>query len=97
MSAEIATSPATRLDLLRSSCGDGNDNTSVALSAPRNRRLRARNSGLFVTNTFTVPRKWITRLARNTKRSSVDALNPAILFRKITNLFPARLLEPYTK
>ena len=74
------------LPAARPSCGDGNDNTSVALSFPRNRRLRDRNSWLFVTNTFTVSRKWTARLARRTKRSSVDGLNPVIFFRRITNL-----------
>jgi hypothetical protein len=88
MSAEIATSPATRVALFRFTSGSGNDKTSVALSAPRKRRLRARNSELFVTNTFTMLRMWIARLARKTKRSSVDVLKPAIALRKMTNHFP---------
>ena len=74
----------------------GNDSTSVALSAPRNRRLSDFNSELLVTSTFTVSRKWTARLARSTNRSSVDELNPAILFRRITkritNSLPTRLL-----
>src|SRR5258708_24362502 len=91
MSAEIATSPAVRLAGLRSSVGDGNESTSVGLSAPRNRRLRDRNSELLVTNTFTASLKWTARLARNTNRSSVDALSPAILFRKMTTFIPIKL------
>lgn len=88
MSAEIATSPATRL-MRFAEVGEGNDKTSVALSVPRNRRLRERSSELLVTNTFTVSRKRTALLARNKKRSSVDRLNPAILFRKITNFVSA--------
>jgi len=92
MSAEIATSPATRLTLLGSPVGDGNDSTSVGLSFPRNRLLRDRISRLFVTNTFTGSCRRAARLARNTKRSSVDRLSPAILLRRITNLLPAHLV-----
>jgi len=84
MSAEIANSPAKRLFSRLGS--EGNDNTSVGLSALRNWRLRDRISALPVTSTFTVCLSRTDRLARNTKRSSVAALMPAILFRKITNL-----------
>src|ERR1700679_2736026 len=86
ISKQIATSPAARATLPRAARGDGNDSTSVGLSFFRNRRLRERNSELFVTNTFTVPRKWTARRARKTKRSRVDGLSPAILFERITNL-----------
>src|ERR1700733_10085892 len=85
MSAEIATSPATRLDRRRGAGGDGNESTSVALSAPRNRRLRDFSSERLVTSTFTVLRKWTASLARSTNRSSVDELDPAILFRRMIN------------
>src|ERR1700691_1580644 len=97
MSAEIATSPATRLDRRRGAGGDGNESTSVALSAPRNRRLRDFSSELRVTSTFTVSRKWTASLARSTNRSSVDELNPAILFRRMINSLPARLLIALAK
>src|ERR1700683_4660056 len=86
ISAEIATSPATRPSAAHSASGNGNDSTSVGLSFPRNRRLRDLNSELFVINTFTVPRQRTARRARKTKRSRVDELNPAALFLKITNL-----------
>src|SRR6266851_863854 len=88
ISTEIATSPATCFLLEVAAGRDGNDRTSVALSFPRNCRLRDRNSELFVISTVTVSRKGMAFLARNTKRSSVDGLSPAILFRKIITLFP---------
>src|SRR5258708_15197027 len=89
ISTEIATSPATCFLLEVAAGRDGNDRTSVALSVPRNCRLRDRNSELFVISTFTVSRKGLAFLAGNTKRSSVEGLSPAILFRKIITFFPA--------
>src|ERR1700690_306865 len=92
MSAEIATSPATRLACRRVAGVAGNDSTSVGLFAPRNRWLRDRNSALLVTRTSTGLRSRTARRARNTNRSSVDELNPAIFLRRITTLLPVRSL-----
>jgi hypothetical protein len=90
MSAEIATSPATRLACRSVGGAAGNDSTSVDLFAPRNRWLKERNSALLVTKTFTGLRNRTARLTRKTNRSSVDELSPTILFRRITTL----LLQP---
>jgi len=95
ISAETARSPASCFALARFIRGSGNDNTSVGLSFPRNRKLSERSSWLLVTSTFTVPRKRTARLARNKKRSSVDGLSPAILFRRITNFYLRGFYSPY--
>ena len=97
MSAEIATSPASfgRLLDFDPTEVDGNESTSVALFFPRNWLFSERTAALDVTSTFTGPLRPAARRARNTKRSSVSALSPAIFFCRITNSFspPSRSFE----
>ena len=93
MSSDMASSPATRLPGPPIAGVDGKDNTSVLLSLPQNRRFNARRSRLLVSKTFTLSRKRTACRARRTKRSRVDGLNPATLFRRITNL-PAPTNRP---
>src|SRR5579862_5453775 len=83
MSAEIAISPA-KVPAGSLPPAAGNESTSVDLSTPRKRRFRARNSEFPAIKIFTVPRSFANRLARKTKRSTVDRLKPGIRFRKMT-------------
>ena len=72
ISTEIAMSPAKP----RTNTGAGNDNTSVARSAPLKRRFKARSSRLSVTINVTIPRNRAARQAAATNAVSSRRPNP---------------------